>query len=76
MGAGGARFALQTELFLSLLSSEWAFSGIVDSLVFENCPGSKPSDPQITIVLLECQCIKHRSSGEEFSLPLLKNICI
>ena len=32
-GAGGARIALHTELFPSLLSAEEAFSSIVDSLV-------------------------------------------
>ena len=32
MGAGRARIALHTELIPSLLSSEGAFSGIVDSL--------------------------------------------
>ena len=35
MGAGGARFAFHTELFLSLLSPEGAFSDAVDSLVEE-----------------------------------------
>ena len=43
-GAGGARIALHTEFFPSLLSSEGAFSGISDSLV-ENCYGGKPPDP-------------------------------
>ena len=51
-GAGGAKITHQTELFPSLLSSEGAFSGIVGSLVQENPPAGKPSDPQIAIVLL------------------------
>ena len=47
--AGGARVALHTEFFPSLLSSEGVFSGIADSLVQENFSGGKPSDPQIPI---------------------------
>ena len=47
-GAGGARIALHTEFFPSLLSSEGAFSGISDSLV-ENFSGGKPPDPQVTV---------------------------
>ena len=47
-GAGGARIALYTEFFPSLLSSEGAFSGISDSLV-ENFSGGKPPDPQVTV---------------------------
>ena len=35
-GAGGARVALRTEFFPSLLSSEGAFSGIADSLLQVN----------------------------------------
>ena len=76
-GAGGARVALRTELFPSLLSAEEAFSGIVDSLVQENFSGGKPPDPQIIVVLLEDQCIKHCSSGKEFkdqNLALWRNI--
>ena len=49
---GGARTALHVELFPSLLSSEVAFSVVVDSLVEENFPGSNPSDSQINMVLL------------------------
>ena len=52
--------------FLSLLSAEEAFSGIVDSLVQESFSVGKPPDPQILLVLLEDQCIKHCSSGKEF----------
>ena len=51
-GVGGPRIALHTELFPSLLSSERAFSSIVDSLVHKNCSGGKPPDAQIDIVLL------------------------
>ena len=41
-GAGGARIVLHTELFLSLLSSGRAFSGIiVDSL--------RASDPKLSL---------------------------
>ena len=39
-GAGGARIALNTEFFPSLLLSEGAFSVIVDSLVEETFVGS------------------------------------
>ena len=46
--------------------AEEAFSGIVDRLVQENCSGGKPPDPQILVVLLGDQCIKHCSSGKEF----------
>ena len=48
-GTGGARIALHTEFFRSLLSSKGAFSGTPDSLVQENFSGDKPLDPQITI---------------------------
>ena len=47
--AGGARIALHTELFPSLLSSKQAFPGISDSLVQENFSGGKPPDPQVAI---------------------------
>ena len=63
-GAGGARIALYTELFPSLISAEEAFFGIVDSLVQENFSGGKPPDPKIIAVLLGDQCIKHCSSGK------------
>ena len=43
--AGGARIALSTEIFPSLLSSERAFSGIVDSLVCKICLGASPQIP-------------------------------
>ena len=65
-GAGGARIALHTEFFPSLLSAEEAFSGIVDSLAQGHFSGGKPPDPQIIVVLLGDQCIKHCSSGKEF----------
>ena len=65
MGAGGARITLHAELTPSLLSSEWAFSGIVDSLVQETFSGGKPPDSQIIIVLLGNQCSKHFSSSKE-----------
>ena len=38
------RIALHTEFFPSLLSSERAFSGIVDSLVYKNFFEGKPPD--------------------------------
>ena len=57
---------LHTELFSSLLSSEWAFSDIVDSLVQENLSGGKPLDHQIIVILLGDQYIKHFFSGKEF----------
>ena len=63
---GGARIVLHTELFPSLLSSEGAFSDIVDRLPRESFSGGKPPDPQITIVLVGDQYIKHRSSGKDF----------
>ena len=65
-GAGGARIALHTELFPSLLSAEEAFFSIVDSFVQGNFSGGTPPDPQIIIVLLRDQCTKHCSSGKEF----------
>ena len=74
-----ARIALRTKFFLSLLSSEGAFSGIVDSLVQENLSGDKPPDPQTTIVLLGDQYTKHCSSGKEFedqNLPVWRSIHI
>ena len=48
-GAGGARIALCSEFFPSLISSEGEFSGIADSLVKENFSGGKPPEPQIAI---------------------------
>ena len=72
-GAGGARIALHSELFPSLLSSEGAFSSFVDSLLQENFSGGKPPDPQISLVLLGNQYTKHCSSGKEIedqNLPL------
>ena len=65
-GEGGARIILHTELFPSLLSAKEAFFGIVDSLVQENFSVGKPPDPQIVILLLGDQCIKHCPSGKEF----------
>ena len=47
---GGASIALHTELFPYLSSSEAAFSGLVDSLVQENFPGSKPPDPRSAVL--------------------------
>ena len=44
--AGGARVALHTEFFPSLLSSEGAFSGIADSLVQENFSEASPQTPK------------------------------
>ena len=44
LGAGGARIVVHTELFLSLLSSERAFSGIVDTFVHKHFSGGKPPD--------------------------------
>ena len=66
-GTGGARIAIHTELFPSLLSAEETFSGIADWLVPETFSGGKPPDPQIIIVLLGDQCIKYCSSGKEFT---------
>ena len=66
LGAGGARITLHNKLFPSLLSSERAFSGIVDSLVQETFSVSKPTDPQICIVLLGGPYTKQCSSGKEF----------
>ena len=74
--AEGARIALQTELFPSLLYYEGAFSGIIDSFVQENFSGDKPPDPQISIVLLRDPYTEHRPSGKEANLPLWKNIYI
>ena len=51
---------------LSLQSAAEAFFGIVDSLVQEHVARGKPPDPQIFVVLLEDQCIKHCSFGKEF----------
>ena len=65
MAAGGVRIPFHTELPPSLLSTEEAFSGIVDSLVQENFSGGKPPDPQIIVVLLGDHCIKHCSSGKK-----------
>ena len=70
MGAGGARIALYTKLFPSLLSAEEAFSNIVDSLVQETFSGGKPPDPHIIVVLLGDQFIKHGSSGKEFKAEI------
>ena len=71
MGAGGTRIDCYTELFLSLLSSERAYSGNVESVVYKN------PNPQTSIVLQGDQLIKHRSSGKKFedkNLPLWRNI--
>ena len=78
MGAGRARIALHTELILSLLSSEGAFSGIVDSLVQENFFSGKPPDPQICIAFLGSQYTKSCSGTEieDQNLPLWRNIHI
>ena len=76
-GAGGARIALHTEFFPSLLSSEWALSRIVDRLVEEAFSWGKPPDPQICIVVLGNQYASHCSSGKDFedrNLSLWRNI--
>ena len=52
MVAGGARIALYTELFSSLLSYEGASSGVEDSLIQENVSRSKLPDLHLHIVLL------------------------
>ena len=49
MGDGGARFALQIELFRSLLSCKGAFFGVLDGLVEENFSGGEAPDPQFTM---------------------------
>ena len=64
-GTGGARSALYTEFFPSLLSSEGAFSGISDSLV-ESFSGGKPPDPQVAVDSLGDYHTKHCASGKEF----------
>ena len=66
-GIGETGIALHTALFPSLLFSEGAFSGLVNSLVLENFPGGTPLDPQIPTVLLADEHIKHCSSGKDFS---------
>ena len=63
--AGGAILAPHTELIPSLLSSEGAFSGIVDSLVQENFFWGQATSPQIFIVFLGNQYTKTYSSGKE-----------
>ena len=66
-----------TELFPSILSSERAFSCIVDSLGRRNLSGGKPLDSQISIVLLGDQHAKNCSSGKSLKtkyLPLWRNI--
>ena len=50
VGAGGARISLCAALFLSLISCEGAFSGIVDSFVSTNFSGGTPPDPQVNVV--------------------------
>ena len=78
-GAGGARIALHTDLFPSLLLSEGAFSGIVDSSVQDHFSGGKPPDNQICIVFLGNKYTKHCSSGKEIedqNLPLWRNMHI
>ena len=47
--SGGARIALHTELILSLLFSERAFSGIVDSLVHKKFLGTSPQNPELAL---------------------------
>ena len=64
--AGGVRIVLHTELFLSLLSSQGAFSSVYIQFVSRNFSGGKHPDPQINIVLLGDQYTKHYSSGKEF----------
>ena len=78
-GAGGARIALHTEFFPSLLSSEGAFPGIADDLVPEYFSGGKPPNPQSAMASLGDQYTRHSSSGKEFrnqNLPLWRNIHI
>ena len=83
MGAGGARISLHYAFILNsfhlfhLLKGH--FSGIVDNVVQDDFSGGKSPDPQIAIVLLGDQYIKHCSSGKEFkdqNLPLWRNIYI
>ena len=47
--AGETRIVFHAELFPSLLSFEWAFSGVVDSLAQGNFSGGKP---QLNMLLL------------------------
>ena len=65
MEAGGARIALHTELLSPLVSSQGAFSGIVDNLVQENFSGGKPPDPYSIVILLGDQYVKHCFSEKE-----------
>ena len=53
MGAGGARIALHTELFPSLLSAEEAFFGIVDSLIQGYFLGTSPQTPKLLLYYYE-----------------------
>ena len=48
-GAGGAGIVLHTEIFLSLLSSEGASPGILDSLVQENFSGGSDQTPKFAL---------------------------
>ena len=70
VGGGGARIALHTELFPSLLSSERVFSGIVDSLAHKNFSGVKPPDDQTSTALLGDQRTKHYSSGKSLKTKI------
>ena len=47
-GAGGARIALNTEIFASLLSREGAFSGMLDSFFHDTFSGGNSPDPNFT----------------------------
>ena len=51
-GTGGARIALDAELFPSLPSSEGAFSSVVEDLVQENFSEGKLPNPHIDMLLL------------------------
>ena len=46
----GARIALNTEIFISLLSNEGAFSGILDCFDHDNFNEGKPPGSQLDMV--------------------------
>ena len=79
-GTGGARIALHTEFFPSLLSCEGAFSGGVNSLVQEIFSGDKPIDPQINTVLQLDKYTKYCSSEKTLKTKIYPcggaHICI
>ena len=57
-GGWRGKLALHTELNPSLLSSERAFSGIVDSLGQENCFWGKPQTPKFLFYSYETNILR------------------